>query len=104
MSYSIKFGDRRIGDGSPVFIIAEAGVNHNGDIQMAKELIEVAAQAGANYIKFQLFKAEQLVSQSAGATNYQKENLRDNKLSQYDLLKKLELNQEAFIAQLQGRT
>ena len=56
-----------------VFIIAEAGVNHNGDINLAKKLIDVAAKAGADAVKFQTFKAQNLVSKNAQKASYQKE-------------------------------
>ncbi len=74
-----------------VFIIAEAGVNHNGSIKLAKELIDVASDAGADAVKFQTFKAETLVSKSAQKASYQKETT-DGKESQFDMLKKLELD------------
>lgn len=74
-------------------IIAEAGVNHNGSIDLAKKLIEAAAFAGADFIKFQTFKANNLVSKSAKKAEYQKNNTRDNDDSQYTMLKKLELNE-----------
>lgn len=72
-------------------LIAEAGVNHNGDIQLAKQLIDVAAEAGADYVKFQTFKAEKLVSKTAEKAAYQKSNTDSNE-TQYEMLKKLELN------------
>ena len=56
-----------------VFIIAEAGVNHNGDINLAKKLIDVAAKAGADAVKFQTFKTQNLVSKNAQKASYQKE-------------------------------
>ena len=59
-----------------VIIIAEAGVNHNGDIQTAKKLIDVAAEAGADYVKFQSFKADKLVSPSAKKASYQIKNTK----------------------------
>jgi N,N'-diacetyllegionaminate synthase len=71
-------------------IIAEAGVNHNGDINLAKKLIDVAAEAGIDYVKFQTFKAENLVSKSAQKAEYQKKNAGEND-SQLGMLKKLEL-------------
>ena len=74
-----------------VFIIAEAGVNHNGDIDLAKKLIDVASNSGANAVKFQTFKAKNLVSKDAQKANYQKETT-DKKESQFDMLKKLELD------------
>ena len=75
------------------YIIAEAGVNHNGSLTMAKQMIDVAAQAGADAVKFQTFKAEQLVSKSAPKAQYQK-IATDESESQFEMLKKLELNKE----------
>lgn len=77
-----------------VYIIAEAGVNHNGSLQMAKELIDVAAQAGADAVKFQTFKADLLVSKEAEKAAYQQRNTGNDE-SQYMMLKKLELNEDA---------
>lgn len=77
------------------FIIAEAGVNHNGDINIAKRLIDVAVEAGADAVKFQTFKAENLVTRDAPKANYQKETTGDG--SQYEMLKKLELSLEDHI-------
>lgn len=74
-----------------VFIIAEAGVNHNGSVQLAKELIDVAVKAGADAVKFQTFKAETLVSQNAKKAKYQEETTNKNE-SQFKMLKKLELD------------
>ena len=74
-----------------VFIIAEAGVNHNGSITLAKKLIDVAVTAGADAVKFQTFKAEKLVSKSAQKAEYQKETTNKNE-SQFEMLKKLELD------------
>ena len=72
-------------------IIAEAGVNHNGDIETAKRLIDVASDAGADYVKFQTFKAETIVSQNAKKANYQIKNTNDND-TQFEMLKNLELS------------
>jgi N,N'-diacetyllegionaminate synthase len=77
-----------------VFIIAEAGVNHNGSLDLAKQLIDVAANSGADAVKFQTFKAENLVAQNAQKANYQKETT-DASESQFDMIKKLELDVEA---------
>jgi len=77
-----------------VFIIAEAGVNHNGDLKLAKKLIDAAVTAGADAIKFQTFKAKKLVSKSAPKADYQKNNT-SFKESQYQMLKKLELDEHA---------
>ena len=79
---------------SKVIIIAEAGVNHNGDIQVAKELIDVAADAGVDYVKFQTFKADSLVSKSAKKAEYQSININDGDDSQYAMLKNLELSHD----------
>ncbi|TXT30682.1 MAG: N-acetylneuraminate synthase [Chitinophagaceae bacterium] len=77
---------------SKVIIIAEAGVNHNGDIELAKKLIDVAVDAGVDYVKFQTFKSEGLVSKFAKKAAYQIENTQDAVESQFQMLKKLELS------------
>jgi len=77
-----------------VLIIAEAGVNHNGSIKIAKQLIDEAVNAGVDIIKFQTFNAEKLVSKSAKRAEYQRKNIGDGNDSQYDMLKKLELSKE----------
>ncbi len=75
-------------------IIAEAGVNHNGDLSLARQLIDVAADAGADYVKFQTFKAEKLVSDTAPKADYQRNNMQnDVNDGQLEMLKKLELSQ-----------
>lgn len=76
------------------FIIAEAGVNHNGSLELAKQLIDVASEAGADAVKFQTFKADNLVSKTAQKADYQKQTT-DTSESQYDMIKKLELNEVA---------
>ena len=75
------------------FIIAEAGVNHNGSLALAKQLIDVASEAGADAVKFQTFKADKLVSKSAKKAQYQQKSTDSNE-SQYDMIKKLELDIE----------
>lgn len=74
-------------------IIAEAGVNHNGDIKLACQLIDAAAEAGADYVKFQSFNTDQLVTQTAIKAEYQTE-ISDSSVFQYEMLKKLELTKE----------
>lgn len=80
-----------------VIIIAEAGVNHNGDINLAKKLIDIAVEAGVDYVKFQTFKSESLVSKSAKKADYQIENTQDSTENQLQMLKKLELSHEQHI-------
>ena len=79
-----------------IFIIAEAGVNHNGDIEIAKRLVDEAALAGADAVKFQTFKAENLVCKNAVKAEYQLETTNKAE-SQFDMLKKLELTPEMHI-------
>ena len=77
-----------------VFIIAEAGVNHNGSIELAYKLIDVASASGANAVKFQTFKAENLVTINAQKAEYQKQATNQSE-SQFKMLKKLELDTNA---------
>jgi N,N'-diacetyllegionaminate synthase len=76
-----------------VFIIAEAGVNHNGSVELAKQLIDVASDSGADAVKFQTFKAENLVAKNTQKAEYQKQTT-DASESQFDMIKKLELDME----------
>ena len=77
-------------------IIAEAGVNHNGDLELAKQLIDVAANAGADYVKFQTFSADRIVSRSALKAEYQQKTT-DASETQYEMLKRLELSHEMHL-------
>lgn len=77
------------------YIIAEAGVNHNGSLEMAKKLVKVAKEAGADAVKFQTYKTENLVTKNAKQADYQVENLGEA-TSQFDMLKKLELTYKQF--------
>lgn len=87
-----KVASKIISENSPVFIIAEAGVNHNGDINKAKELIDVAASAGVDAVKFQAFKTENLILKDVKKAPYQQKTT-DSKESQFEMLKSLEINQ-----------
>ena len=78
-------------------IIAEAGVNHNGDINLAKRLIDAAAAAGVDYVKFQTFNAKKLVSKNAQKATYQKQNTGDATESQLAMLQKLELSRDMHL-------
>ena len=76
------------------FIIAEAGVNHNGNLEIAKKMVEVAVDAGADAVKFQTFKSEKVVSRVASKAEYQKITTKANE-SQLEMIKRLELSIEA---------
>jgi len=81
-----------------VLIIAEAGVNHNGSLELAKKLIDIALDAKVDYVKFQTFKADYLVSKTAKKADYQKRNIKGNDDSQYQMLKDLELSKEDHLS------
>ena len=91
----IRIGNRFIGDGEHSFIIAEAGINHNGDVSLAKKLIDAAQKAEADAVKFQTFKAEDVVTKSAEKAEYQKK-ATGAKESQFMMIKKLELEERDF--------
>ncbi len=78
-------------------VIAEAGVNHNSDLEIAKKLIDVAADAGADYVKFQTFKASKLVSPNAKKADYQQKNTNDEGGTQFEMLQALELSESDHI-------
>lgn len=82
--------------GNEVFIIAEIGVNHNGSLEMAKQLMDIAAQAGANAVKFQTYKTEQVMLPDAPKAAYQMKNA-DKKETQYEMVKKLELDYDMHL-------
>ncbi|MFQ5713604.1 MAG: N-acetylneuraminate synthase family protein [Candidatus Scalinduaceae bacterium] len=92
---SIKISNRLIGENQPVFIIAEAGVNHNGDEDLAFKLIDEASSAGADAVKFQTFTAEESVSKKAPKADHHLANIYGD-ISHFDLLKRLELPFEVF--------
>ena len=92
---TISIGNSIVSDDSPTFIIAEAGVNHGGDINMAKKLIDVAAAAGADAVKFQAFRTENLILKNVEKAEYQKVTTGSVE-SQYEMLKKLELSKHHY--------
>ena len=78
-------------------IIAEAGVNHNGDLALAKKLVEVASESGADFVKFQSFKTEECVSIDAPKAKYQIQNAENKDESQFEMIKKLEFDKNAHL-------
>lgn len=84
-----------VGLKNPCFVIAEAGVNHNGDIALAKKLIDAAVEGGADAVKFQTFKTENVVTLTAEKAEYQKDTTSKEE-SQYEMIKKLELSESDF--------
>jgi N-acetylneuraminate synthase len=92
----VTIAHKTVGKGSPVFIIAEAGCNHNGDSTLAKELVDVAAEAGADAVKFQTFITEEIVTSSAEKADYQKHKTGNGNETQRAMLKKLELSFDSF--------
>jgi N,N'-diacetyllegionaminate synthase len=89
----INIGNREISDVAPVFIIAEAGVNHNGDMKQAKQLVDVAADSGVDAVKFQAFKTENLILENVQKAPYQKKTTGAEE-TQFEMLKKLEITKE----------
>jgi len=90
----IKIAGKIISD-EKCFIIAEAGINHNGNFKLAKKLVDEAKKAGADAVKFQTFKTENLISEKTRLADYQKENLKE-KINQFEMLKKYELKKDDF--------
>ena len=91
---SIQIVNKLIGPGQPVFVVAEAGVNHNGDLKIARALIDVAVEAGADAEKFQTFRADHLVTPDAPKAEYQLKTTNDAE-SQFEMLRRLELSADA---------
>jgi N,N'-diacetyllegionaminate synthase len=95
MGNIIHIGMKRLGDKQPCFIIAEAGINHNGKFAVAKKLVDAAVSAKADAVKFQTFKAEGVVTDNVGVASYAKRNLGKN-LKQLEMIKQYELTYEEF--------
>jgi len=95
-STSFNIYNKKIGLNLPTFIIAEAGVNHNGSLKNAFKLVDVAKKAGADAVKFQTFDTETSTVKSLKKAEYQKKNKKD-KETQYEMLKRLELSYEDHV-------
>lgn len=91
----ITIGNRLVGDDNPCFVIAEAGVNHNGDPQRAFELVDIAAAAGADAVKFQTFSTSKVAASTARKATYQQRN-DGRQGNQFDMLQALELTPDVF--------
>jgi N-acetylneuraminate synthase len=95
MVKAIDISGRKVGYGYPCLIVAEAGVNHNGSPELARRLVDAAAEAGADAVKFQTFKVDRLVTRTAPKAGYQIQ-ATDNAESQYEMLGRLELSPETY--------
>ena len=91
---NVRIGNKLIGPQQQVFVIAEAGVNHNGDLKLARALIDVAVDAGADAVKFQTFKADRVATPDAPKAQYQLQTTGDSE-SQLEMLRRLELPEDA---------
>src|SRR4026208_1593656 len=94
---TVQIENRQLGPGRPCFIIAEAGSNHDGSLKKALALIDAAAKAGADAVKFQLFRADRLYPPTAGRSDYLKQ-----KKSIFDIIKSMELSPK-WVGKLKAR-
>lgn len=94
---TIKISNKLVGENQPTFIIAEAGVNHNGKLEQAKRLVDVAVEAGADAVKFQTFKSEGVVTAGLNSADYAKKNIGKD-VGQLEMIKSLELNYKDFVS------
>jgi N-acetylneuraminate synthase/N,N'-diacetyllegionaminate synthase len=94
---TVGIGGRQVGPGQPCFVIAEAGVNHNGDVSLARDLVDAAVSAGADAVKFQIFKVDKVTTTTAPKAEYQIQNTGGASESQSDMLRPLELPPGAFV-------
>lgn len=92
---TIQIGGRTIGEGQPVFVIAEAGINHNGRLDLALEMIDIAKRSGADAVKFQTFNADRYISRYAPSAQYQ--SSATGEMNQRDLIRKYQLSDDDFI-------
>src|SRR5690348_6290157 len=95
MLKAINIGERRIGEGEPCFLVAEAGINHNGRLELAHQLIDAAASAGADAIKFQNYRTEEFLSNNGLTYSYVSQG-REITESQWQMFKRCELSLTAL--------
>ena len=95
MMKKIELGNKIIGKQEPCFVVAEAGVNHNGSLVLAKKLVDAAVRAGVDAVKFQTFKAERVATSGAGIADYAKKNIGKD-MKQINMMKNFELKYEEF--------
>ncbi len=97
MANLIRIGNKTIGDGCPCFIVAEAGVNHNGSLDLAKQLVDAAVTAGTDAVKFQTYRTDDLILADIEKAPYQKDTTSTGE-SQVQMLKKLEIDKDFHVA------
>ncbi len=95
MKKRVKIGDKWVGEGEPCFIVAEIGINHNGDVNLAKRMVDTAAECGVDAVKFQTFKAEGFVASTSGSYTYRSQG-KEVTESMYEMFKRLEFSEEEW--------
>src|SRR3990172_1145756 len=96
MKTVVDVGGRKVGWGHPVLVVAEAGINHNGDLDLARQMIEVAARAGAEAVKFQAYHSEEFLSSRDLTYTYVSQG-REVTESQYEMFKRCEFGRDEFV-------
>ena len=94
---TIPIGEKSVGDNEPCMIVAEIGVNHNGNEELAKTLIKWAKKCGADAVKFQTWNTEEIILEDVELASYQKESIKGNS-TQFEMLKNLEISYDHYFA------
>jgi len=97
MARTITIGEKSVGDNEPCMIVAEIGVNHNGDEELARKMIKCAKKCGADGVKFQTWSTEEIILDDVELASYQKESIKTNS-TQFAMLKKLEIPYDRYFA------